>query len=56
VDRVGAPPGSCIFTDDALANVEGARASGLQAVHYRDTPSLIDQLRRLGVEVPDIES
>ena len=56
VDRVGAPPGSCIFIDDALANVEGARAAGLQAVHYRDTPSLIAELRRLGVEVPDLES
>jgi glucose-1-phosphatase len=54
VDRVGAPPGSCIFIDDVLANVEGARAAGLQAVHYRDTPSLIAQLRRLGVEIPDI--
>ena len=56
VDKVGAPPGSCIFIDDALANVEGARAAGLQAVHYRDTPSLIAELGRLGVEVPDIES
>ncbi len=56
VDRVASAPGSCIFIDDALANVEGARASGLQAVHYRDTPSLIAELRRLGVEVPDIES
>jgi len=56
VDLVGAAPGSCIFIDDALPNVEGARASGLQAVHYRDTPSLIAELRRLGVEVPIIES
>jgi HAD superfamily hydrolase (TIGR01509 family) len=55
LDRVGAPPAACIFIDDALANVEGARASGIQAVHYRDTPSLIAELRRLGVEVPDIE-
>ena len=56
VDLVGAPPGSCIFIDDVLPNVEGARAAGLQAVHFRDTPSLIAQLRRLGVEIPDIES
>ncbi len=56
VDRVGTSPDSCIFIDDALANVEGARASGLQAVHYRDTPSLIAELRCLGVEVPDLES
>jgi putative hydrolase of the HAD superfamily len=56
VDLVGAVPGSCIFIDDALPNVEGARASGLQAVHYRDTPSLIAELGRLGVEVPVIAS
>jgi putative hydrolase of the HAD superfamily len=46
----------CVFIDDTLANVEGARASGLHAVHYRDTPNLIADLRQLGVEVPDIES
>jgi putative hydrolase of the HAD superfamily len=53
---VGAPALSCIFIDDAPANVEGARAAGLQAVLYRDTPSLCAELRRLGVEVPDIET
>ncbi len=56
VDLAGAPPAACIFIDDAPANVEGARAAGLQAIEYRDTPSLIGELRRLGVEVPDIES
>lgn len=55
VSSVGVPPGSCLFIDDALANVEGARAAGLQAVHYRDTPGLIADLRGLGVEVPDVE-
>ncbi len=56
LDQVGVPASSCIFIDDALANVAGARAAGLQAVHYRDTPSLIVELRRLGVEVPDMEA
>jgi putative hydrolase of the HAD superfamily len=46
----------CVFIDDTLANVEGARATGLHAVHYRDTPNLVEDLRRLGIEVPDIES
>ncbi len=55
VELAGVPAGSCIFIDDALPNVEGARAAGLQAVHYHDTPSLIAELRRLGVEAPDIE-
>jgi FMN phosphatase YigB (HAD superfamily) len=44
---------SCVFIDDAPANVEGAPAAGLKAVHYRDTPTLIAELRRLGVELPD---
>ncbi len=56
VNLVGVPPASCIFIDDAPANVEGACAAGLQAVHFRDAPSLIAELRRLGVEVPDSQS
>jgi putative hydrolase of the HAD superfamily len=52
VELVGAPAESCVFIDDAPANVEGARAAGLRALHYRDTPTLIEELRRLGVEVP----
>ena len=56
LDAVGAPAGSCVFIDDAETNVEGARAAGLQAVLYRDTPGLIAELRRLGVEVPDTEA
>jgi putative hydrolase of the HAD superfamily len=55
LDLVGAPAGCCIFIDDCEANVQGAKAAGLQAVVYRDTPSLIAELCRLGVEVPDIE-
>jgi len=51
LDAVGAPAGSCVFIDDALANVEGARAAGLQAIHYRDAPGLIADLLTLGVEV-----
>jgi glucose-1-phosphatase len=32
---IGVPPGRILFFDDSLANVEGARACGLQAVHVR---------------------
>jgi putative hydrolase of the HAD superfamily len=53
VARAGVPASSCVFIDDAAANVEGARAEGLVALQYRDTPTLIDELRALGVEVPD---
>jgi putative hydrolase of the HAD superfamily len=52
VARAGVPAGSCVFIDDAAANVEGAMTAGLVALHYRDTPTLIDELCALGVEVP----
>jgi putative hydrolase of the HAD superfamily len=51
-----APAASCVFIDDAPANVEGARAAGLQALLYRDPLELVAGLRRLGVEIPDGQS
>ena len=51
LNAVGVPAGSCVFIDDALANVEGARVAGLQAIHYRDAPGLLADLKSLGVEV-----
>ena len=35
----GVSAGSCIFIDDMAVNVEGARAAGLQGLHYVDTPA-----------------
>jgi HAD superfamily hydrolase (TIGR01509 family) len=46
------PAASCVFIDDLVENVEGARQAGLGAIHYLTTRTLIDDLRRLGVEVP----
>ena len=52
VRAAGVPAGSCAFIDDLPENVAGARRAGLAALHYVDTPSLIADLRGLGVEVP----
>jgi glucose-1-phosphatase len=52
VRAAGVPARSCIFIDDIAENVEGARQAGLTALQYVDTPALIDDLRRAGVEVP----
>jgi glucose-1-phosphatase len=46
------PPSSCVFIDDMPENVEGARQAGLDAIQYRTTRMLIDDLRSRGVEVP----
>ncbi|HEV3164956.1 MAG TPA: HAD family phosphatase [Isosphaeraceae bacterium] len=53
-DAAGAPVADCVFIDDLPENVEGARSAGLSALLYRDTPSLRSDLRRLGVEVPEV--
>jgi glucose-1-phosphatase len=46
----GTEPGDCLFIDDTPANVDGARAAGLQGVVYRDAPTLVSDLRRAGVD------
>ena len=40
----------CVFVDDMPANIEGARAIGFHAVHYRPGENLAEKLRGLGVE------
>ncbi len=50
-DAAGTNPAECIFIDDLAENVEGARAAGLSAIHFRDVPSLLPELRALGIEV-----
>ncbi|HEX8200357.1 MAG TPA: HAD family phosphatase [Isosphaeraceae bacterium] len=47
-----APAAACIFIDDLPENVAGAQARGLTGLLYRDAPTLVADLRRLGVEVP----
>ena len=43
--RAGVRADEAVFVDDALANVEAARALGMQAVHFRDP---VDARRQLG--------
>jgi glucose-1-phosphatase len=47
-----AEPGDCVFIDDLLENIEGARAAGLVGLHYQTTEGLLADLEALGVEVP----
>lgn len=42
---IGVRPERILFFDDVLANVEGARAAGLQAVHVRSNADTLDALR-----------
>lgn len=41
----------CLFIDDSLPNVEGARSVGMMAHHFKGPEGLRDELRQLGFDV-----
>lgn len=45
LERVGLPGEACLFVDDLAHNCEGARAAGMQAVHFRDNEQAIREIR-----------
>jgi 2-haloacid dehalogenase len=47
--RFGLQPHDAVFIDDNLANVAGARAVGIHAIHFTDAASLRDQLIAVGL-------
>lgn len=48
VDAIGVPAGRILFFDDSAANIEGALACGLQAVHVTSRSTVQDALAALG--------
>ena len=47
----GFAPEEAVFLDDALGNVEGARAAGWRAIHHREPAATIAALREMGLTV-----
>ena len=45
LERIGHAAGACLFVDDVLVNVEGARKAGLHAVHFQDNEQAIPEIR-----------
>ncbi|HXR31597.1 MAG TPA: HAD family phosphatase [Solirubrobacterales bacterium] len=45
LDRIDRPAEACLFVDDVLVNVEGARKAGLRAVHFKDNKQAIPEIR-----------
>lgn len=43
-------PAATLFIDDSQKNVDGAKAAGWQAVLFIDAPTLLTDLRRLGID------
>lgn len=49
LSRYGLTAEDCIFIDDSKANVEGARAVGMHAIHFAEPMDLAAELRRYGI-------
>jgi putative hydrolase of the HAD superfamily len=49
IKAIGVPAQRIVFFDDLIENVEGARASGLVAVHVRSSADVADALDQLGL-------
>jgi len=43
--RLGMDAGECVFVDDLLPNIEGARELGFAAVHFQDNEQAIAEIR-----------
>ena len=49
LEKYGLDPARTVFVDDILANVDGARAVGLQAIHYQSIEQVRQELTKVGV-------
>jgi putative hydrolase of the HAD superfamily len=45
LERIARPAETCLFIDDVLVNIEGARKAGLRAVHFQDNEQAIPEIR-----------
>jgi 2-haloacid dehalogenase len=51
LERYGLTADTCVFIDDSEANVQGARAVGMQAIRFQDAQQVAGDLRRLGFDI-----
>ncbi len=51
LDRAKVPAGACVFFDDRLPNVEGARRVGMHAFEFQSPAQCEAALRDLGVQI-----
>jgi len=50
LDRHGLDPAECVFIDDMAYNAEGARAVGMNALHFTDPEAMAAGLAALGIK------
>ncbi len=45
LERLGVQPAEAVFVDDFIENVEGARAVGMHAIHFRQAETALEELK-----------
>ena len=50
--KLALPAEACVYIDDIEENVAGARALGLHGIHYTTHERLIEDLKKVAVDVP----
>jgi putative hydrolase of the HAD superfamily len=45
LEQIDQPAEACLFIDDVLVNIEGARKAGLDAVHFQNNEQAIPEIR-----------
>jgi glucose-1-phosphatase len=54
LERAQVPPQRCLFIDDVELFVRGARSMGLHGIRFSTPDHLQQQLRELGISVPEV--
>jgi len=49
LERLGVVPQAAVFIDDAIDNVEAARALGMQGIHFSTAETLVTELKALRI-------
>jgi len=46
-DQLGCQPQACVFVDDFIENVDGALSIGMQAIHFKNSSTALEELEGL---------
>jgi len=49
LSRYNIEPAEAVFIDDSAANIGGCEAVGIKGIHFKDVPTLVTQLKMLGL-------
>lgn len=51
LEKIARPAGDCLFIDDSIANVNGAKAIGMDAIRFESPGQLREELARRGIHI-----